>query len=104
MPLRPKSTEILPVSDPDSVPEIFCDGQFSIIPGANFATLTFTHVRPKPGPLIATGKVEKEAVIRARIVLSRSNLVALRDALNQLLREELLLNTKCPRRQNEVKE
>src|SRR5262245_43842170 len=52
--------------DPDHVPEILCSGHFNIHVSGNMATLTFTHWRPKTGPLFSERKVELEAVIRAR--------------------------------------
>jgi hypothetical protein len=65
--------------DPDQIQEILCDGHFNIHIHGALATLTFTHWRPKTGPLFGDRKVEYEAVVRARIVTSVTRLVALRD-------------------------
>jgi hypothetical protein len=74
-----------PVIDPDNIPEILCDGQFNIsISSAGFATLTFTHIRPEPGPMFEKGQVISRAIVRARIVTPQANLAALRDLLISL--------------------
>lgn len=73
--------------DPDHVPETLCSGHFNIHVSGNMATLTFTHWRPKTGPLFGERKVELEAVIRARIVTSVGNLTALRDALDAVIKD-----------------
>jgi hypothetical protein len=73
--------------DPDNVPETLCLGMFNIsFSVAGLATLTFTHIRPKPGPLIDGNQVEDESVVRARIVTTPDNLIALRDVLNNVLK------------------
>jgi hypothetical protein len=78
-----------PVIDPDNVPETLCIGKFNIAIGATgFATLTFTHVRPKANALLDRTQIEEETVVRARIVTSTQNLVALRDTLNSLIKDE----------------
>jgi hypothetical protein len=78
-----------PVSDPDNVPETLCIGKFNVAVGAaGFATLTFTHVRPKATALLDETRIEEETIVRARIVTSTQNLVALRDTLNSLIKEE----------------
>ena len=77
------------VTDPNSVPETFCDGQFNLsITGGTIATLTFTHVRPDPKPLFQDGTVRPTAVVRARIVTTIPNLIALRDLLNRMIQTE----------------
>jgi hypothetical protein len=73
--------------DPDHVQETLCSGHFNIHVSGNLATLTFTHWRPKTGPLFGERKVELEAVIRARIVTSVANLTALRDALDAVIKD-----------------
>jgi hypothetical protein len=45
-------------------------------------TLTFTNVQPKAGPLFGSNRIEHQSVVRARIVTTLDNLVALRDLLN----------------------
>jgi hypothetical protein len=40
-----------PVTDPDNIPEVFCDGQMNVAIRGNLATITFTHVRPDPTPM-----------------------------------------------------
>lgn len=78
-----------PAVDPDNVPETLCMGKFNIAFAAGgLATLTFTHVRPKVGPLLDEGSIEEESVVRARIVTNIDNLVALRDLLNNVIRQD----------------
>jgi hypothetical protein len=80
------STRMPPVQDPDNVPEIFCEGRFSVTV-APVSTLTFTHMRPKPEALLAdnTTAPEMEAIVRVRLLLPMSSLVALRDVLNKVV-------------------
>ena len=73
-------------TDPDQVPETLCLGPFHVLP-QELSTITFTHARPKPQQLLADNTVATENVVRARIVLSRRHLIALRDVLNRLLDE-----------------
>ena len=74
---------IPPTVDPDNVPETLCIGRFSVAPGPGpLATLTFTNVRNQLGPLIDKNTIVQECVVRARIVTTIENLVALRDLLN----------------------
>ena len=75
-----------PVIDPDSVPETLCDGQFNIALAGQLATLTFTHWRPDPTQMFAQGLVANSAIVRARIVLTLPNLIALKDYLNNFIR------------------
>jgi hypothetical protein len=75
------------VADPDSVPEIFCDGQFNVSVIGNFATLTLTHARPDEAKLFKEGIIDMRAVVRARVVMTLNNLVALRDLLNRIIQE-----------------
>lgn len=70
-------------ADPDNVPETLCVGRFNLAYSGPLATLTFTHVRCKAGPLIDEGRSEAESIVRARIVTTIENLRALRDLLNQ---------------------
>jgi hypothetical protein len=74
-----------PVTDPDNVPEIFSDGQMNVALRGNFATITFTHVPADPTPMFKDGTISPVAVVTARIVLTLSNLVALRDLLNRVI-------------------
>ena len=72
-----------PVIDPDNVPEIICDGMFV----GSLATLTFTHVRPEPTALLRDGTINPNSVVRARIVLTINNLLALRDLLDRVIQK-----------------
>jgi hypothetical protein len=71
-----------PVVDPDHVPETICDGVFNVHANNHFSTLTFTHVRAK-----ADHTMEFESVVRARIVITNENLIALRNTLNDNIRD-----------------
>jgi hypothetical protein len=73
------------VVDPHAIPETLCDGPFNVAAVRGRATLTFTHVRPKAGPLLSTGEIEAEAIVRARISFSWENLLALKKLLNDLI-------------------
>jgi hypothetical protein len=75
-----------PVIDPDSVPEMLCDGQFNVSIGGPLAMLTFTQVRPDATALF-NGTIDAKSVVRARIVLPINNLAALRDLLNRIIQE-----------------
>ena len=75
-----------PVVDPNSVPETLCDGRFYIHPHGNLATLTFTHERPTPASLGA-GKLKLEGVVRARITMPLDNFAALRNLLNDTIKD-----------------
>jgi hypothetical protein len=81
----PPQNQLPPTTDPDHVPELLCDGPMNISIGGPLATITFTHVRPAPGPLFTSGTLNPEAVVRARIVTTTGNLEALRDLIDQLL-------------------
>ena len=77
-----------PASDPDNVPETLCIGRFNLAVGPGpLATLTFTHVRNKTGPLIDQSQIDPESVVRARIVTTLENLAALRDLLNTMIQD-----------------
>jgi hypothetical protein len=54
---------------------------------SGLSTITFTHPRPKVGALFETGEISNESVVRARIVTTTKNLVALREILTSLLKE-----------------
>jgi hypothetical protein len=74
---------IPPTVDPDNVPETLCIGRFNVGPGPGpLVTLTFTNVRNQPGPMIDKNTIVQECVVRARIVTTIENVVALRDLLN----------------------
>jgi hypothetical protein len=75
------------VTDPDNVPEIVCDGQFNVTVTNPFATLTFTHKRPDATVMFRDVKIDHKAVVRARIVTSMNNLIALRDLLNRIIQD-----------------
>jgi hypothetical protein len=72
------------VIDPDCIPELICDGLFNVHVHSGLATLTFTHERPKAATLFE-GKLNYEAVVRARITLTLPNLIALRDLLARII-------------------
>lgn len=76
----------LPVIDPDSVAEALCDGRFHIHPHGNLATITFTHTRPIVGDLF-DGRGNFEEVVRARITMTLNNFVALRNLLNDVIKD-----------------
>jgi hypothetical protein len=75
------------VTDPDNVPEVFCDGQFNVAVAGHFATLTFTHARPDATILLGDGTIDFKAIVRARIVAPMNNLIALRDLLNRIIQD-----------------
>lgn len=77
-------TKQLPVSDPHHVVETICDGRFFVTKVENLVTLTFTHERPDPSAL-AKNKVDFHSIVRARLVLTQVNAVALRDLLVSFL-------------------
>jgi hypothetical protein len=81
-PQQPQQAQHPPVSDPDSVPETLCDGQFNLSFSGPLATLTFTHVRPDATQMFANAAHVPTAIVRARIVLTVQNLLALRDFLH----------------------
>jgi hypothetical protein len=75
-----------PIVDPDAVLETLCDGRFYIYRHGNLATLTFTHERPAATDL-GSGKLNMEAVVRARITMSLDNFAALRKLLNEVIKD-----------------
>src|SRR3954468_21620747 len=77
-----------PAVDPDNIPETLCVGRFSIFLNGPLGTLTFTHVRPQAGPMIDHETNKFESVVRARIVTTVDNLMALRDLLNTTLQTQ----------------
>jgi hypothetical protein len=83
----------LPAIDPDNVPETLCDGQFYISVVGGNATLTFTHARPDATAMFKNGAIDAKSVVRARIVMTLGNLVALRDLLNRIIQSP---NTPAP--------
>lgn len=76
-----------PTIDPDNVPEIVCDGGINVHAHGNLATITFTHQRPAASALIDKGDVKLQSIVRARIVVTLDNLVALRELLNRIIQE-----------------
>ena len=56
--------------------------------GGNRATLTFTHLRAKAGTLLDQSTTDFEVIVRARILFSMDNLVALKRSLNQMLPDQ----------------
>jgi hypothetical protein len=78
-----------PGRDPDNIPETLCLGKFNImVSSAGLVTITFTNVRPKAGPLLDSGQIEEESVVRARIVTTIDNAGALRDILNSMIQNQ----------------
>jgi hypothetical protein len=75
------------VTDPDNVPEMLCDGPFNVTTAGHFVTLTFTHARPDATALLRDGTIDFKATVRARIVISTNNLVAMRDLLNRIIQD-----------------
>jgi hypothetical protein len=71
-------------TDPDNVPETLCIGKFNISTNGPLATITFTHLRNDPAALLDHASVQPESVVRARIVTTVDNLLALRDSINGL--------------------
>jgi hypothetical protein len=84
------------VIDPDNISETLCDGVFNIHIIGGLAYLTFTHLRPTPEQLFAGAKIEPKSVVRARIVTSVPNLIALKDILNRLLVENIDITQSTP--------
>jgi hypothetical protein len=84
MPDQPKQPT---VTDPDNVPEMLCDGQLNVAVTGPYATLTFTHTRPDVAVMFRDGLIDPKSIVRARIVTSMNNLVALRDLLNRIIQD-----------------
>jgi hypothetical protein len=72
------------VHDPHAVREVVCDGPMNVQWAGNRATITFTHPRARPQPLLGEGKAQMDLVIAARIATSVENLIGLRDLLTRL--------------------
>ncbi len=85
-----------PTTDPDHVPETLADGPFNIAISGSHATITFTHVRPEVEPLFASEIMTPQAVVRARIVTTTSNLEAMRDLISRLLQAGAALADAAP--------
>jgi len=79
---------IPPTIDPDNVPETLCDGPFYLTWSGRLGTLTFSCVRPKADVLFGQGKVNSTTIVRARVVMTVENLVALREALTASIKVE----------------
>ncbi|MFL9824953.1 hypothetical protein [Rhodoplanes sp. SY1] len=77
-----------PATDPDHVQETLCIGKFNILLSGAFATITFTHARPKPGALVDHGITDYESVVRARIVTTAENMLAMRDLLIRIYNDK----------------
>jgi hypothetical protein len=75
------------VTDPNNMPEMLCDGPFNVTVAAPFVTLTFTHGRPDATALFRDGNTDFKAIVRARIVTSMNNLIAMRDLLNGIIQD-----------------
>jgi hypothetical protein len=73
------------VIDPENVAETICLGPLNVAIAGGLSVITFTHNRPNVCALFGKGEINNESVVRARIVTSTDNLVALRDMLNNLI-------------------
>jgi hypothetical protein len=80
----PKKPTQLKIEDPDNVPEILCHGKFNVYTTGDFATLTFTHIRPDPTDMLQEGVIKPRFVVRARIVVTLASLRELRDLLSKV--------------------
>jgi hypothetical protein len=69
----------------EGVEETLCLGKINVTLAGPLATIVFTHARPKAAPLLDQGIIAYESVVRARIVTTTENLVALRDIINTLV-------------------
>src|SRR5690348_2218408 len=81
---KPTETSRPTVIDPDNISESLCEGPFNIFWNGDRTMLTFTHQRLRPNPLFIDGTTQFEIVVRARISMSKDNLLALRDLLTRL--------------------
>src|SRR5271167_1860695 len=72
------------IIDPDHVPETLCEGPVNVSVIGPLACLTFTQIRPEVGPMFATGALNLQAIVRARIAMTPTQLIGLRDLLNQM--------------------
>jgi len=82
----------MPVTDPDNVAEMLCNGPLHLSfqghgPQAT-AILTFTQIRPDPAPLLQENTIKDHIIVRARIAMNIPNLIALRDVLVNNVRTE----------------
>jgi hypothetical protein len=91
---QPQQPPQIPTIDPDNISEIICDGRFNVHPNGPLATMTFTHARPDAADLIDRSLVSPKFVVRARIVVTMDNLVAMRDLLNRIIQENPPAGTK----------
>jgi hypothetical protein len=85
--MAPEEAQQPPGKDPDNVPETLCIGKFNLTMQGAIGTSTFTHIRPRPGPLLDEGQLQFESVVRARIVTTIENLAALRDLLDRVTKD-----------------
>jgi hypothetical protein len=72
------------IHDPNVVREVVCDGPMNVQWGGNRATITLTHLRAQPEPLLRNGELHLDLVVAARIATSVQNLIGLRDLLIRL--------------------
>jgi hypothetical protein len=70
------------VSDPDNVPETFCDGPIHLDIVGDLATLTFFHERPDPASWFSSVPRDPNLVVRARVVLTTANLIAIKSMID----------------------
>jgi hypothetical protein len=82
----------MPISDPDTVDELLCNGPFHLsFQGAGnhqLAIFTFTQVRPEATSLFQENKAVDRIFVRARVAMNIPNLIALRDLLTNLVKTE----------------
>lgn len=77
-----------PVSDPDNIPELLCNGRIFVNWAGDLGIITFTQERPAVGAMFDRDDVSlADAVVRARIVMSLGNMRALRDLLNRVIKD-----------------
>ncbi len=72
-------------TDPDNIPETLCLGRVNLVCNGPLAFFTFTHVRPKAGPLIDNNVMDFESVVRVRVVTGVDNLVEIRDLIDRTI-------------------
>ncbi len=75
-----------PVHDPENVPEILCVGPYNVFVTGPLATITFTNMRPDADPLLRQGAITAKFVVRARIVVPADSLGAIRDSIDQTIK------------------
>jgi hypothetical protein len=85
-PTQPQQQSIPQIIDPENIPETLCVGPFNLAVMGPLAVFTFTHIRPQADPLVRQGNISHAAVVRARIVIPADDLTAVRNIINETLR------------------